>query len=417
MSDDLDLSDRQREVIALLRERPRDKFEIADSLGIAENTAKSHIEAARDSGVTIPYDASAGKYYVEATDEVRRISTQHTASITKQTNEWATEQGATIIRRLEGKDSLITPPDLTPGAATVVAVIGDSHFGDVVERDTASGSVEVFNSEIAEESFDHYTRRVVQYIREFPYDVENVVLVWTGDMITNEAIYDGQAFGLDATLPDQLSTAIGAMVRQVKTFAEELDHVTVVAQPGNHGKSRASGVSKQANMDLLAYRWVRDRLIESEYSDGIRFIEADAAPFANFEVRGHRGHVRHGQNTQKHVDATSASQSDWRGWRDRHRYDFAIRGHHHTYRKEDVLNEYPVITSPSMKPGDDFAEKIGFPDCSTERKLGVMWFMTDDEPVAWERAITDDGLEAFGHVQQALEESTDGTDTAEIVEV
>lgn len=404
MSDeDAELSERQAQVVALLREEPLDKYELSDKLAIGENTVKTHIEAAREKGAPIGWDAEAGAYYVEQTDDVRRVSTQHKAQITRTANEWATEQEAAIIRRLRGGEPLVATPEHENGNATLFVATGDWHFGDVVERDTPTGSVDVFNSEIAKKSVDHFTQRVIQRARELPYEFDNVVLVWIGDMITNEAIYDGQSFNLDATLPDQLSTAVGAATRQAKTLADEFGHVTIVAQPGNHGKSRADGTSKQANMDLLMYRWVRDRLRESLYSDQVRFIQADAQPYANFEVRGWRCHLRHGQNTQTHVDATSASQADWRGWRDHHRYDMGIRGHHHVYRKESVLNQYPVVTSPSMKPGGDFAEKIGSPDCSTKRKMGVVWAVTDERPMEWERAIDDTGMDAFSHVREAMQ--------------
>lgn len=387
--DPSDLTEKQRHVISQL---PASSPEIGDALGVTKHTAKTHIRALRKRGLDVEYDADANVYYMPNGEKVRRVSTKHKGQITREANEFATEQEAAILRRLKGKDPLVAPTAHKPGNEDVVLVLGDVHIGDVVEN---SDGVEVFNPEIAVDSVDHFTEKALALIERIQglSSVDTVHVVWTGDMITNENIYDGQQFQIGLKLRDQLSEAVAALTRQVATLADHdaVDAVQVVAVPGNHGKTRASGVSKQANMDLILYRWVHDRLIDRGYDDVVRFDTSEAQHFANFPVRGgeFRGHARHGHNAMQHIDATSRSQSDWRGWQNKHSFDFAVMGHHHTSQRAEVMNEYPVIMSPSMKPGDDFAEKIGRPDVSTVRKLGTVFGVSDQRAVTWEFVLDD----------------------------
>ena len=98
--------------------------------------------------------------------------------------------------------------------------------------------------------------------------------------------------------------------------------------------------------------------------DDVEITIGEHTHHLNFEVRGWRCHIRHGQDSQTQVDETARSQADWRGWRDKHKFDMAIRGHHHVPSLHWVLNRYPVVTLPSPKPGGKFADRIGDPDAS-----------------------------------------------------
>lgn len=384
MTDDSpELKETQKELINHL---PASSKDLAESLSISTSTVRDRVAVLRNK-VDIEYDPDANLYYMPEGQEARRIASKAKSQRTKEANEWATEQEAAILRRLESKDPLIARQNRRRGNESIVVAIGDTHMGDVVED---SHSREVFNSVICQGLFEHFTEKTLELaeMMESVTDFDHLTLLWTGDMVTNENIYDGQAFDIDNMLADQLSMAVDMMVQQVKTYAEQFPSVSVVAVPGNHGFSRASGVSGQHNMDLLAYRWVQDRLAESPY-DNIDYNVSEATHYRNFDVRGWRGHLRHGHNGKIHVDATSSSQSEWRGWQMKHGFDFGVRGHVHTSRREDILNEYTVFTAPSMKMGDEFAEKIGLPDVSSRRKLGLMFGVSDRRPYTWEYVVDD----------------------------
>jgi hypothetical protein len=114
---------------------------------------------------------------------------------------------------------------------------------------------------------------------------------------------------------------------------------------------------------------------------------AESAHHLNTTIRGHRVHVRHGQDGHEHVDKTAASSRDWRGWQTKHRFDLAMRGHYHTPGLDWVLNRYPVISAPSPKPGGEFAERIGQPDVSAAKHLGWCVGVGSDRPLTFKRLI------------------------------
>lgn len=193
-------------------------------------------------------------------------------------------------------------------------------------------------------------------------------------------------------IADQLSAVVNSFSQQAKTFAENFDTVNIVAIPGNHGKTRASGVSKQANTDLIAYRWLDDRLRESEY-ENINFGVSEATWYRTFPLRGGEwtGFLTHGQDAQSHVDATAASSRDWRGWLNEFDFSVGLRGHYHESRIESVQNGPLVIESPSPKPSDEWTSRIGMGGVEGRqpKRLASVFGVSDCEPVSWHRFVTD----------------------------
>lgn len=368
------LSEKEKQLIYHL---PAQKSELVDELGIEEYHFDHLLNQLEEQGVNVEYDEDADCYFLPDQPQKRRLSTKAKGSITKEANKFRTEQEAAVLRRLKGKEPLREKPDPTPGNEDIVVAMGDTHFGDVVEDETGH---EVYNPRVAAASVHWLTRKVLQ-LKKLQEDITNFDtchLVWPGDMLTSEGIYDGQAYDIELLLADQLSLTVETLLWQATTLAEHFDHLQIVAVPGNHGRIRSSSTSGQANMDLVAYRWVTDRLIDRGY-DNINFLVGEAKHYRNFELRGGewRLGVRHGHDEKIHVDATAASQGEQRGLIERHDVDGFVRGHHHTHRHEEILNEYPVITVPSPKPGGEYAEKIRRPDCSSKRKLGVFWRCSD----------------------------------------
>lgn len=383
------LTDQHRHLITLL---PATAKELARELRVSRSTVRDHIYKLRQQDVNISAQWEAENecvYFLDGQPKVRRISTKATGSKTREANEWATEMEATILRRLRNKDPLRAPVSIKRGNEDMVVHMTDVHMGDVVEDQRG---VEAYNPEITTASVEHVTEKTL-YIKRLmePVTAFDVChLVWGGDMVTNENIYEGQAYDISLMLADQLSHIVDALVHQVKSLAPEFDYIQIVAQPGNHGKSRASGVSKQANMDLLAYRWVLDRLIEAGI-ENVNFIGSEATPYRTFYLRGtkHKALLMHGEDAMPHVDATAASSRDWRGWLIQSGFDIAYRGHYHESRREPVLNGPFVIESPSMKPGGEFATRIGQPDCGVFRRLATVHGVSDDRAHTWEYVIDD----------------------------
>lgn len=396
MTDSLpDLTDRQLEFISYL---PASTPEIADEMRIEHTSVENHRHRIgrkfddADTDASLEYDRSANQWYLvgDAAPSVRRLSTQAKQSITRDVNEYRTEMEAAILRRLERREPLRAIPDPEPGTQDLVVAMGDVHVGDSVE---ANGR-EVYNPKIAAASVLEVTRKVLVLKERLSPVTEfnDIHVVWTGDMVTGMDVYKGQAFKIKLGLSDQLALAVEVLTHQIDTFSEHFDTVTVSAVPGNHGLDRSSYSSGQANQDLNAYRWVADRLLDAGI-DNVDFHISEGEHSINREIRGHNYHLRHGQAEQTHVDATARSQADQRGLLYATDFDIQIRGHYHQERTESVLNAADVFTTPSPKPGDEFAEMIGQPDCSEHRRLAKVWRIDDKRASFGIHTIDDIDLE------------------------
>jgi len=378
---DVELSDRQQQLVHYL---PASAASLADSIGVSPSTVKDHIAAIREKGISLPFDRENNVYYLKDEPKVRRVSTKHTGNKTREANNYITEVERTILRRL-GDTDVIAPQTPSPGNEDMVVFLTDLHIGDKVEDQT--GAV-VYDSEKAEQVVDTVTSQALK-LKETMGGVasfDTLHLVYGGDVVTNENIYDGQAFDIESMLADQMTTGVRAMTRQIKSFAEAFETVNVICQPGNHGKTRASGVSKQANMDLVSYRWVKDRLIESDIQN-VNMRISEATWYMTFPLRGGewRGFVTHGQDSHQHVDSTAASKGRWRGWLNEYQFDVAFRGHYHESRIENVQNGPLVVESPSPKPSDEWVSRIGQGAVETDRpqRLAFACGTSDERPMTW----------------------------------
>lgn len=385
--DTQDLTDRQQQLIHHL---PADKHDLAQRLNVQPTTVKDHIAAIRKQGINIEWDAPNDVYALANAPKARRVSTKNTGSKTREANDFITEIERTILRRLNGSDELIAPQDPTPGNEDMVLHVTDLHIGDVVENEYGN---EIYNTEIAKEVMDHITGKVLE-LRQTMASVaefDTLHVLYGGDMVTNENIYDGQAYDIESMLADQMTDAVNAMTRQIKSLAPAFETVNVVAIPGNHGKTRASGVSKQANMDLVAYRWLDDRLREAGV-ENIDMNVGEATWHKTFSLRGDQwtGFLIHGQDAQAHVDATAASSRDWRGWLNQFEFDVSYRGHLHESKREPVQGGPMVYESPSPKPPGEWVDRIGQGSVDSDNKrLATLHGTSDTRPVTWEYVIDD----------------------------
>jgi len=217
---DVELSDRQQQLVHYL---PASAESLADSIGVSPSTAKDHIAAIREKGVSLPYDRDNGVYYLKDEPKVRRVSTKHTGNKTREANNFITEVERTILRRL-GETDIIAPQTPTPGNEDMVVFLTDLHIGDRVEDQ--SGGV-VYDSDRAEDVVDTVTAQALK-LKETMGGVasfDTLHLVYGGDVVTNENIYDGQAFDIESMLADQMTTGVRAMTRQIKSFAEAFETV------------------------------------------------------------------------------------------------------------------------------------------------------------------------------------------------
>ena len=388
MTDDLpDLSDTPSQE-AVVRELPASAETLAGALNVSDSTVRDHIAALRDKGIAVEYDRAAGQYHLAdaRAPKLRRISTKHKATKTREANELIEAEESILLRRLEQTDALTAPPQEDPADESFVAILGDLHFGDVVETDR--GQV-IYDMDSAEDAVHTFAEKCLEIKRlESEYtSFSECHLFLLGDLATGTHIYSGQVHDIEAFLADQVTRAAQSLLDLVTTLAEAFQSVHIHGVLGNHGLDRASA-ARGSNTDLIVYRWLQDGLRRSAH-DNLSIQIAESTHHLNCEIRDWNVHVRHGQDGQTHVDATAASSRDWRGWQSKHRFDLAMRGHYHRPGLDWVLNRYPVISAPSPKPGGEFAERIGQPDASTSKHLGWCVGIDDTRPLTFKRLIDD----------------------------
>jgi len=386
MSEDLpDLTDRQEELIAHL---PAATSELATHLDVQPTTVEDHREAIREKGVDLEYDREANKWYLadERAPKLRRVSTKHKATKTREANELIEAEESILLRRLERTDPLSVPPRDEPSRETFCAVLGDLHFGDLVEAD--DGTI-LYDMDQARDAVATYAEQLlkIRRMQSELVDFDDCYLFLLGDIATGEAIYEGQHHDIEAHLGDQVTAAVQSLYDLIVTLADAFATVQVRAVLGNHGTTRASA-SRGANTDLIVYRWLDDAL-RRDSVDCVDMEIAEATHHLDTTVRDWDVHVRHGQDGQRHVDKTAASGRDWRGWREAHGFDLALRGHWHDPSVDYVLNRYPVFTAPSPKPGGEFIERLDHPDVSRRKHLGWVFGSSDDRRTTFEYLIGD----------------------------
>jgi len=385
-----DLDAEQRSIIAAL---PASTAELAETLDRPPGEALSALDRLRADGITVRFDADGGVHYLadERSKQLRSQSHLSLSAKTKRAKEQLREEQALLDRLPDTEPLSIRDRDPAPETETMVAAIGDLHFGDEVTDDR--GRV-TYDREIAHEAADRFARNVIKNSRQWAADFDDCVIAFLGDIATGTEIYDTQREDIGQLLARQIADGAQALTRIVTTLREHFAAVRVRCVVGNHGFQSPSA-ARGSNTDLICYYWMRDALRREGYDD-VDVLIADSSHHLNVDVRGWRIHLRHRQDSQQQVDETARSEADWRGWRDKHQFDVAIRGHHHVPSLHWILNRYPAVTVPSPKPGGEFADRIGDPDSSTpadrlsERKLGYCFGISEDRRLTDSR-MTDAG--------------------------
>jgi len=380
------LSDRQR-VIAGELQTGATLPELAERVGGRLPIIAEHIRDLKRQGWSIYRDESAGRFELADDDHLVR-SSEHLGTRTRKANRWWEKTHNRLQRDYGRLPDDVSDVDTGRGAEaeSLVFELSDLHLGDVIRR--PSDNVEVFNTPIAVGKAEYAAREAVDFASDRDRRHDVVWVLFGGDLVTCEAIYEGQFEDLDGWLNEQLAAAVDAGLRVVSAFSEAFEEVNVVCQAGNHGQIRANGSSRQANADLLFYERLQNVIGVLQAHAGelqnVRQSIGEPGRFFDFELRDGAvtGHLRHGDDDRAQND-TAAAQRDWRGRALTHEFDVAWIGHHHKFRRFEVDSRDVFVTS-SPKPPGDFAEKLAAGGAAAmdaepvNRKIAVVHGLNDD---------------------------------------
>jgi hypothetical protein len=318
--------------------------------------------------------------------ETHRTPTAQKQVITKTANDFLSELEVDLRNRLRHYEPTTARLPNRSGRRDMVMFRTDDHFGGTeIEVNIHGETVETFNSEVAEERVFQHLDEVLAFKRDcerMGVKFDTIHLLMNGDHVTNENIYDGQAHDIDQTLRGQVKTASGVYVDLIKTLSEEFDAVQVICQHGNHGELRAKGMSNQANADDLMYDALDLALRQSDV-ENVRLITNHVDTHTEFAMRGHRGHMRHGQDSLGHIGTTSGVKR-WQSWlqesMDRNMdsgWDVGYVGHYHELKWEPVAGR-PVLMGGTLQPTGDYENSLGI---APGRPGAWSHTVTDDEPI------------------------------------
>lgn len=317
----------------------------------------------------------------ELNDVVRtRDDSDTKRTVTRNANEYLVELEKSVKEAKKELGPLNADLDepVRSGNQTLVMHRGDDHFGGVVEDER--GDI-LFDSDTAEERVRNYFTDAMKIAEEKDAEFDSAVLLLGGDIVTNEAIYEGQAYEIDATIDEQIRRATAVYIEQLERLSDRFDMVKVVCQHGNHGEFRGKGQSKGANADDIIYNHL-ELMGHREGLDNVRFVMSERANYTNFTIRGHNAHLRHGHNVKDHV-GTSSPQRDWRGYLHNHGFDIAYRGHYHNHRVENVMG-VPIVMAPSIMPPGSHEEELSV----FGEAMSYVHGASDETPFAWVEYIT-----------------------------
>lgn len=361
--DEGDLTERERYILHELQ-TGADEADLAEDIGEREEIVHEHLRTLRADGWEIYRDDTAGHVTIEG-DHVLR-SSEHKGTRTRKANRWWELTHNQIERQWKALNPTPTTLIAEPGNEDWVTHLTDLHAGDVV-RDYA-GDI-VYQTDDIPGVVEYITQQSIALAEKHNATYDTAHLLYGGDLVTNEAIYQGQFEDLDAWLDEQADVIQQALIEQIYTFSEHFDAVQVVGQIGNHGANRANGTSKHNNADLLIYKHLRNYITKvQERHDGLTNVSikiGEARPYTPVRLRGGKihGHLRHGQDRKPQAD-TSARLKEWlstlldtinSSWG---AFDVVWMGHHHVSGRVP-WNGPPIIVSGSPKPGGDYVEKLG----------------------------------------------------------
>ena len=371
-----DLTNRERVIVSEL-ETGATLDELTDRLDERESIVTEHLRDLRRSGWRVYIDETAAHVGIESDAPLR--SSEHKGTRTRKANRWWELSHNALVRGYRALNPPTASLNATDGSEDWLLHMTDLHAGDLVRDD--EGNV-VYSTDQLPSIIDYITERGLSLADKHGSEYDAAHLLWGGDFVTNEGIYEGQFEDLDAWLDEQHESLIDPLIRQLKAFSERFETVQVVCQVGNHGKNRASGTSKQANADLILYKSVRNVVAQlcdrAGMLTNVNFVIGEARPYRNFSLRGGKlkGHLRHGQHRRPQAE-TSARDKEWTKTLLDHSFDVALMGHYHISGRIP-WDGPPVIVSPSPKPAGEFVETIGGRMPKDHQGVATAFGMSDD---------------------------------------
>lgn len=283
-----------------------------------------------------------------------------------------------IVERVES--SHLEPPMwLVPAkpkksSATLVVMLSDTHFDEVVNPDEMEG-LNAYNREIAVMRLERWTQNVIKLARHYLSGVtyDGIVVILGGDIFTGD-IHEELTITNDDTMIGSLLYWSEQLAASIDLLAGEFKRCHVVSVVGNHGRTTRKPRMKQrvkTNFD-----WLLAKMIERHFSKDkrISFTVPESAD-ALISIYEHGHLITHGDQVsggggiggiyppimrmraRKHQRYMATGKSFQTLW----------LGHWHQY-----LSTPSMIVNGSLKGFDEYALLMGFGFEQPQQALAVV---------------------------------------------
>jgi len=124
-----------------------------------------------------------------------------------------------------------------------------------------------YNSKEAERLIKQSIEKTIRItnIHRQDHPVKEVVLMLGGDLIENTTIFPSQVYEVDSDVMSQFVDVSRILIDITRTLLANFEKVTVVCEPGNHGRIGKFGeLPKDINWDKLAYMFAGQALTDEK---------------------------------------------------------------------------------------------------------------------------------------------------------
>lgn len=236
---------------------------------------------------------------------------------------------------------------------------GDWQFSKVTES---------YNSNVAERRVMQFIEKSMQLVNRHRAGgpVNDCVLLFGGDMVEGLFNFPTQPFEIDATLFEQYVRVSRLMVEYVKYALANFEHVTVIAEWGNHGRigSKRDTVPRSDNIDRMCFELARQlldnepRLTWQECPDDVQRLEVGnyRALVMHGDEIGRNGYAAPGTIVQ-HINKwrSGAYRVQGKPWEFRDVY----LHHYHTHAEWPMANGEGTVFQTGSTESDNRYASVG----------------------------------------------------------
>lgn len=213
-----------------------------------------------------------------------------------------------------------------------------------------------YNSKVMRERVERFCRKAekITYIQRAHHPVQDLTIMYGGDMIEGLFNFPSQPYEIDASLFEQYVT-VARLIADVSIFAlEHFRNVHVVPEWGNHGRlgSKRAVVPKSDNADRMTYELARslvtsDRLTWQDCPEDIQRVEIGKyrALLIHGDEVGRSGFASP-MTLVRHADRWASGAYPWK-FRD------VYIGHYHTHAEWAMANGVGAVYQTGSTESDN----------------------------------------------------------------